>query len=53
MINTYKKDLCYKIEKIVGYSPHGLGDLLSILVHPDVIELTKKYIKSVEDEESS
>lgn len=37
--------VCKKVERVVGYIPQGLGDILSILAHPDVIELTKKFLE--------
>lgn len=42
------KQIMIKIKKMVGYEPVGMLDLLHILSHPDVIELTKKYILSKE-----
>lgn len=41
-----KVELCKKIEKVVGYLPVGIGDILSILTHPDVINETEKYINA-------
>lgn len=42
-------EILRKVERIVGYPPTGMLDLLKILVHPDVIELTKKYVERHDD----
>lgn len=47
-----KRSIAIQIEKMVGYVPPGLGDLLSILVHPDVLPLTKLLIRAAEQEDS-
>lgn len=39
------KELLERMDKMLGYVPVGTVDLLHILTHPDVIELTKDYIK--------
>lgn len=48
-----KQELSKKIERMVGYIPPGLGDILSILTHPDVISLTERYIKEQKENASS
>lgn len=40
-----EKELIKKIERIVGYVPVGTKDLLHILKHPDIIELSKAYLQ--------
>jgi len=38
------KAILKKVKKMLGYDPVGMSDLLHILTHPDVINLTKAYI---------
>lgn len=33
-----------KLEKVIGYVPIGTKDLLQVLAHPDVIDLTQVYL---------
>lgn len=42
-----KTDLCKRVEKVCGRMPDGLGDILYVLTHPDVIDWTEEYINSV------
>lgn len=45
MKEIVEQEICKKIERLVGYVPVGTVDLLHILVHPDVIHLTEKYVR--------
>ena len=40
-------------QKMLGYVPIGTRDLLHILVHPDMIELTKIYVDRTHNELSN
>lgn len=42
-----KEDLCKRVQKVCGRIPDGLGDILSVLTHPDVIDWTEEYVNSV------
>lgn len=44
-----EKALIVKLKRIVGYVPVGILDLLHVLTHPDIIDLTMKYIESHEE----
>lgn len=33
-----------KVLKMIGYVPIGMVDLLHVLAHPDVINLTRAYL---------
>lgn len=48
MSEAAKLELVRRVERMVGYVPVGLGDLLSVLVHPDVISLTRAYLNAQE-----
>lgn len=41
-----EKEIMRKVKRMVGYDPVGMSDLLHILVHPDVVEDTKRYIRA-------
>ena len=38
-----------RVAKVVGYVPHGLGDLLNVLTHPDVIDSTERFVRERSD----
>lgn len=42
--------LVEKVEKVVGYIPDGLEDLLNILSAPDVRSETAEYMRKVMEE---
>ena len=37
-----------RMEKIIGYVPIGTRDLMHVLTHPDLIDLTKAWIASID-----
>lgn len=39
-----EKVIMQRAEKMLGYSPVGMLDLLHVLAHPDVIDLTWQYL---------
>lgn len=39
-----QRDICKKVERRVGHDVVGLSDILNILTHPDVIELTYRLV---------
>ena len=39
-----ERAIMQQAEKMLGYSPVGMRDLLRVLAHPDVIELTREYL---------
>lgn len=41
--------LINKVRQLVGYVPDGMDDLLHILSHPEVRELTFDYLAAAED----
>lgn len=41
-----RRAICVRIERMVGYPPTGFDDLLKILTHPDVIDLTRMLVDS-------
>jgi hypothetical protein len=41
-----KEALIERMQEIIGYVPVGTRDLLNVLIHPDLIEFTKAYVKS-------
>jgi hypothetical protein len=46
---TMEEDaLVQRIERMIGYVPIGTRDLLHILSHPDVIDITRKYLDAEE-----
>lgn len=46
-LTTYAEEaLIKRVSQVVGYVPVGLKDLLHVLKHPDVIELTRSYIET-------
>lgn len=45
---TNKQAVINKVERVVGYVPMGLGDILSILMHPDVWPFTSKLVHTSE-----
>ena len=46
-----KQDISKRVKLMVGYDVTGLGDLLSILTGPDVIELLENLIYVVQMKE--
>jgi hypothetical protein len=38
--------LLNKLKRMMGYVPIGTKDLLSVLTHPDVIDLTEEYVRA-------
>lgn len=47
---TTEQEVLKKVERIIGYVPVGMLDLLRVLVHPDVIDLTEKYVSEKKGE---
>lgn len=41
-------DIVFQMIKMVGYCPVGTRDLLRILAHPDMIDLTRKFLDESE-----
>jgi hypothetical protein len=39
-----RRELLKRIERVVGYPPVGMGDLLNVLTHPDVLPLTRAWL---------
>lgn len=48
MIDDARKAVLQKVCRMLGYDPVGMGDLLAILAHPDVIDLTRKYLDAAD-----
>lgn len=42
-----------RVVQMLGYDPVGMLDLLHILVHPDVLTLTKAYIAEIEQRDTA
>lgn len=49
MSEDEKEALIQQMGRVVGYVPLGTRDLLNVLIHPDLIEFTKRYIESKDD----
>lgn len=47
---TSERQIMQKIAQIVGYVPVGTLDLLHLLVHPEVVNLTAEYVNARADE---
>lgn len=43
--------LLIKLNRMLGYVPIGTKDLLHVLTHPDVIDLTEEYVRAKRLEE--
>jgi hypothetical protein len=43
--------LLIKLKRVLGYVPIGTKDLLHVLTHPDVIDLTDEYVRAQRLEE--
>lgn len=48
-LSSEKEDLIEQMTRIVGHVPIGTRDLLNVLIHPDLIEYTKKYINAQDE----
>jgi hypothetical protein len=44
-----KQALMNKVERVVGYVPVGMDDILSILIGPDVYPEFKEYLRKHEE----
>ncbi len=40
-----EREIMRKVRRMLGYDPVGMTDLLHMLVHPDLIALTKEYVE--------
>jgi len=40
-----EQEMMKKIKRMVGYEPVGMLDLLRLLTHPDLINMTKMYVE--------
>ena len=40
-----EKELIERMKKMLGYVPIGTTDLLHVLTHPDLIDLTRRYVE--------
>lgn len=45
--------LIIKLKRMIGHVPLGTKDLLHVLTHPDVIDLTEEYVRAKRLEEVS
>lgn len=43
--------ICRRVNRMVGYHVTGLGDLLSVLTHPDVLPMVEDLIFEIKKEE--
>ena len=43
-----KEAVIKKVHRIIGHMPIGTRDLLNVLAHPDVIELTKAFLERMD-----
>ena len=47
---TTEAALLDRVQRVVGYVPVGTSDLLRVLTHPDVLPLTKRHIRELDNE---
>jgi hypothetical protein len=47
-VSDAKVELIGTMKFMLGYVPAGTSDLLSIIAHPDVIQLTRAYLDEME-----
>jgi hypothetical protein len=50
-IQETEQSLMIKLERVLGYTPIGTKDLLHVLTHPDIIDLTEEYVRAKRLEE--
>lgn len=43
-----KEELISTIQELVGYLPLNTRDVLNILVHPEIIDVTKSFVKAMD-----
>lgn len=46
-----ERAILLQVKKMLGYEPIGMGDLLKVLTHPDLIRQTLCYVKRIEEGE--
>lgn len=45
-----EREIMILVDKMIGYPPTGMLDLLHILAHPEVIDLTRAYLKECDEQ---